>query len=72
MQDLEVEVWAMEKRLDHQAYGANPDYYINELKLSQLIEVNKTFENHLYIAKNTFDNLDHWFPWAKRHNGDFY
>ena len=29
VKDIDVEVWTMEKKLDHKKYGQNPEYYIN-------------------------------------------
>ena len=62
----------MHRRMDHKKYGEDSDYIVNELILSTLIDVDKALENYLYIAKNTFDNLDHWIPWSSRQEGDFY
>jgi hypothetical protein len=62
----------MEKRLDHKKYGSHPDYYINRLLISQLINVDQTFENYMYIAKNEWEILDHWYPWANKYSGGFY
>ena len=31
IEDVDVEVWVMQRRLDHHLYGPEPDYIVNEL-----------------------------------------
>jgi len=62
----------MEKVIDFDSYGLDPTYWVNEILKSNLLHEDYIVTNYLYIVKNLYDNLDHWWPFTNRFEGSFY
>ena len=69
---MDVQVWTIQKIIDYEAYGADPSYYVNHLQRSSLLDPLFIVTQYLYIANNVYDNLDHWWPFSDRFDGNFY
>ena len=66
IQDVDVQVWTQSKKIDSQKYGQNPDYLVNSMISTKLMDPNISYNNYMYIVRHTFDNLDSWLPFSQR------
>ena len=66
IEDVDVQVWSTSKKIDSEKYGQNPDYFVNSLISSRIVNPNTSYNNYLYIEKHSFDNLDNWLPFSDR------
>ena len=53
-------------------YGPDPTYYINKFYNSAILDPSRTISNYIFIAKNTFSNVDSIWPFASSMNGYYY
>ena len=70
--DIEVELWNMQKVIDFSDYGEDPTYWTNMIYTSNLLKKDQSTTNRIYIQKHTFNNIDSWIPFAKTYTGLFY
>jgi hypothetical protein len=65
-------MWAMQKVIDFEKYGMDPTYWTNLMYSAANLDEKHFTNNHIYIAKHIYDNIDSWLPLAKEITGKFY
>ena len=64
IEDVEIELWNMQKVIDFEKYTHDPTYWTNLMYTSNLLNKGWLNTNYVYISKHIYYNLNSWLPFA--------